>query len=502
MKPLDTIVPGLIQWRSSDPVTPLERPPKPERTQAPVDAPELLRSALDAIPNAGPDELDYDDWRNVVFALHSATDGDDSGLQLAHEFSSRSSKYDATFLDDRVWPYVRDRDDGITVRTLYGVAARYGWVDPTLIDDFTELPPDPMALNKSSTDSHTNADGSDAAPQGTGGTRFTIEHAHDFIAVEPKADIIKGVLPDAGLVVLFGESTAGKSFLALDMVASIARGEPWRGLKTQRRRALYICAEGAGGFRKRLKAYMVTHALTELQVMVLPDAPNFMETDDVRALLIEALARGPFGIVVVDTFARVIPGANENSAEDVGRAIKHCDVLHRKLGALVILIHHSGKDTTKGARGSSALRAAADGELEVVRFEQDRSVSITKLKDGEDGIELGFRLATVPVGLDADGDVITSCVVEHTTKTAKDKARNEPKGAVEKLVRGVVLDLLTVGDSTVPVATIIDAAVDRLPHDEGKKDQRRYRVSRALESLIEARSLTCSGGMVGVASDG
>jgi hypothetical protein len=45
-----------------------------------------IKSALDAIPNTGTEELSYDEWRNIVFALHHATDGSDVGLDLAHEF--------------------------------------------------------------------------------------------------------------------------------------------------------------------------------------------------------------------------------------------------------------------------------------------------------------------------------------------------------------------------------------------------------------------------------
>jgi predicted P-loop ATPase len=91
---------------------------------------DTLRAALAAIPNEGERELDYDGWRNVIFAIHSETDGADEGLALAHEFSTRSSKYDADFLDNRVWPYARsDREGGITGRTIVAMAREHGWVE-------------------------------------------------------------------------------------------------------------------------------------------------------------------------------------------------------------------------------------------------------------------------------------------------------------------------------------------------------------------------------------
>jgi len=88
---------------------------------------DVLRSALAAIPNEDTEELDYDAWRNVVFAIHQATGGSDEGLALAHEFSSRSGKHDGAFLDERVWPYIREREGGVTGRTILAMARERGW---------------------------------------------------------------------------------------------------------------------------------------------------------------------------------------------------------------------------------------------------------------------------------------------------------------------------------------------------------------------------------------
>jgi len=98
---------------------------------------DVLRSALAAIPNEGAAALGYDDWRNVVFALHDATGGSDEGLQLAHEFSARAAaKYAPEFLDLRVWPYIRSRPGGVTAGTILAQATAHGWSDPSALDDF------------------------------------------------------------------------------------------------------------------------------------------------------------------------------------------------------------------------------------------------------------------------------------------------------------------------------------------------------------------------------
>jgi len=103
---------------------------------------ERMRSALAAIPNDG-EGLAYDDWRNIMFAIHHGSGGSPDGLALLHEFSARSSKYVASFVDERAWPYASD-DNGaehgaITVGTLWRVAREHGWQEP-IADEFEALP--------------------------------------------------------------------------------------------------------------------------------------------------------------------------------------------------------------------------------------------------------------------------------------------------------------------------------------------------------------------------
>lgn len=143
-----------MAWPMSDPVPVREKPPRPER--APVDLAGLdeLVKLLDAIPNIGPDELDYDEWRDVVFIIHHETEGSGAGLALAHSFSARSSKYEPTFLDERVWPYIRSegRERVKGLGSLMRIASRFGWHEEISADAFDDVsgqdnrPPVPAAL--------------------------------------------------------------------------------------------------------------------------------------------------------------------------------------------------------------------------------------------------------------------------------------------------------------------------------------------------------------------
>jgi hypothetical protein len=442
----------VIQWLASDPVPVVARPAPTAVTTRTVTSYTVLKAALDAIPN----DLDYDAWRNVCFAIHHATNGDDDGLALAHEFSARSPKYDADFLSERVWPYIKsEREQAVTVRTIYSMAAGHGWRDPTIADDFDVI---------------------EHGPQPTG--RFRALKLSEFTAGLPPAWWVKGVLPQAALTVVFGESGSGKTFFVLDLVASIARGRAWRGRKVKQGRVVYICAEGAGGFRNRVSAYQLENGIDDFDMRVIPESPNFMQTDDIKAVLDSLREVGDVGLVVVDTFAQVMPGANENAGEDVGKAIYHCQQINRQTGAMVVLIHHAGKDSSKGARGWSGLRAAADCEIEINRADNDRSATLTKLKDGEDGAVFGFKLSTVGLGKDDDGEPVTSCVVEHTDSVIK-ASRGAVTGVVEKPVYQTVRVQLAEGGG----GTTLDRVLEVVEVEAANPHVRRSLVRRALRGL-------------------
>jgi hypothetical protein len=166
---------------------------------------------------------------------------------------------DPDFLDNRFWPYAGvTSGEVITERTLFNLAASHGWQDPTIADDFDVV--------EEVEDEKPKAD------------RFQFVQAAEFGAGKPASWIIKHVLPRAELIVLYGESGAGKSFMALDLMGAIARGAEWRGHKTTPGlRCGYIAAEGAAGFRNRLHAYALHHEIA------LPDLPIGHGTAGVRA---------------------------------------------------------------------------------------------------------------------------------------------------------------------------------------------------------------------------
>lgn len=430
-----------VEWRVSGPVPYVEHVVRDFSPRAVSLELEDLRRALSAIPQED-DPLDYDEWRNVIFAIHYATDGSDDGLALAHEFSARSYKYDPEFLDNRVWPYIHS-DGGITDRYITYLASRYGYV-ACQASDFDGLGPTPAAQP-------TKAERKN---------RFTPVPAWQFASDMPAVHwLIKGVIPAAELVMVYGASGSGKTFAVLDMAMAIARGVEWRGCKVHQGRVVYVVAEGAHGFRRRLMAYAIANGikLKDIDMLVIGgNPPSLMQKNDVIDLINSIKESGGARLVVLDTLAKVTAGANENSGEDMGLALSHAQLIHEVLGCTVLIVHHSGKDETRGSRGWSGIKGALDAEIEVIRADHDRAITVTKQKDGEEGLSYGFRLREVPIGiLDEDGEDITSCVCEATDLIAK-TVRDRKLDARAAKVRETIVSLPADENGTVDPEDVVE----------------------------------------------
>ena len=343
-------------------------------------------------------------------------------------------------------------------------------------------------------------------PKGEQPKRFPVVQVGTFADGAPPDWIIKGVIPKAELVVIYGESGSGKSFFVTDFACAVARGETWRGHRVAQGNVVYVAAEGAGGMRNRMRAYSAQHDvnLSGMGFGVIADAPNFMQVADIKDVIASIRTFGPTSLVVVDTFAQVMAGGNENAGEDVGKALSHCRQIHKHTGATVVLIHHAGKDASKGARGWSGLRAAADAEIEVARCDDDRVATITKMKDGMDGVEFNFKLETVTIAKDLDDDDITSCIVQHVEGGAsraaiasRKKPNGDKEGASERLALRVFKDGVNLGTEGLDYAALIEGVVNQLPPvAEGKRDQRRDKAVRAIAVLIERGTLVNEKGFL------
>ncbi|MDC1407924.1 AAA family ATPase [Candidatus Puniceispirillum sp.] len=218
----------------------------------------------------------------------------------------------------------------------------------------------------------------------------------------------EGFITAQGLSLIYGAPATGKSFLALDMALSIANGVRWQGVPVKQGKVLFVAGEGVAGLGKRLKAWEAHHKIRDTgNFCVLPIAVNFREPSEVDKLIrsIEA-ADGEWACVVIDTVARSLSGGDENSATDAGVWIAVADRVRQSHGCALIGVHHSGKDTTRGMRGSSAFLGGVDTSLLVTKERDSRFVKLSceKQKDAELAEDQFFEM--VPVAMLRDTSVI------------------------------------------------------------------------------------------------
>jgi AAA domain len=251
----------------------------------------------------------------------------------------------------------------------------------------------------------------------SGKPRFQFLTGAELAEMPPMQWLVKGVLPRTGLAALYGPSGSGKSFLAIDLAVAVAGAgddSRWFGHRVKFAPVIYCALEGESGIRSRVQAWGSHHQKSmpsELRFML--DSVDFLNDEE----LLPFVSKLPGGtVVVIDTLNRASPTADENTSSDMGKIVQAAKLIEKATGALVLLVHHTGKQAEKGLRGHSSLLAALDAAIEVQTASLLKTFAVSKSKDSQDGAMRGFSLTQVVLGQDSDGDDITSCVVLPSTE--------------------------------------------------------------------------------------
>ncbi len=180
-----------------------------------------------------------------------------------------------------------------------------------------------------------------------------------------------------------------------------------------------------------------------------------------------------------------------------GRADLINNLSQGTFGGAVLLVHHTGKDGTKGLRGHSSLYAALDAAIEVSRSDASREWSVAKSKDDADDGRHAFVLRVLELGDDEHGEPVTSCTVEPDDRVApvrqgERQRRKPPTGQNAKLAIRVLAQILRdsrnfamggapAGRPCVQIEDARIAVMEALPVEPKRK---RERADYALTSLL------------------
>ena len=210
----------------------------------------------------------------------------------------------------------------------------------------------------------------------------------DIMNMPDPTYIIDQAIPEDGLVMIYGAYGAYKTFVGVDLLMAVAAGRPWMGLDVlEPGEVVYVTPEGVSGFKWRIMAWSKRHEpntrLLVRNVNLMKRMPMFGDLEQVQGL--HDLLRGMSPkIIVLDTMAHAMAGMDENAQKDAGLFIARVMMLKRELNCTVVLIHHTGKDESRGARGASGIPAACDTVFEVTTPAANVvQVEMKKQKDGE-----------------------------------------------------------------------------------------------------------------------
>jgi RecA/RadA recombinase len=260
-------------------------------------------------------------------------------------------------------------------------------------------------------------------------------------------ELIERTLQKTGIAMIFGESNSGKTFLAIHLCMCVSTGQEFLGRNVNESAVLYVAAESPAGVKMRARAWQKQHNQKSEKFFVCPEQINLYESKfDADAVVslskkIEDLHGVKIGLVVFDTLARISSGANENS-NDMGLVMQRCDSIGHLTDALVAVIHHSGKDSLKGARGWSGMRAHIDTEIEVSQSNGISIAEITKQREIEGkGDRFAFKLESVQVGMNQWGNIRSTCWVNPTQLPAKNIRMSPTENAIIELINEVGVGL-------------------------------------------------------------
>lgn len=318
-------------------------------------------------------------------------------------------------------------------------AIRDAMIEPDILFD------DPQEGQKYRGNGH---DGSPLEPTGTSSRRkMQIEwftEAATSALNEPANELIEDLLDEGALSVVYGESASGKTFILLDPAYCVSLGAAWNGKTAKHGLVVYVAAEGGNKIKRRLAALALKKGrdANELEpLFALIRYPIDLRSSDANLNELVAVIKDAEKAkkakciwVIVDTLSRALAGGDENSSVDMGRIVNAADRIREATGAHFTYVHHSGKDTLKGARGHSLLRAATDTEIEVT----PNKVHATKQRDRDCNFAMSFDLVDVPLGTSSNGKPIKSAIVEWWPSTATERKQGQSAPASLRLLMDVI----------------------------------------------------------------
>ncbi|MBR0710133.1 AAA family ATPase [Bradyrhizobium liaoningense] len=243
-----------------------------------------------------------------------------------------------------------------------------------------------------------------------------LDYYENFGNAVPKTWIFKGALAIGETSSFVGPPGSGKSALLASAALHAAIGADWRGYRSKQHVGVVYFALERGQLAKR--RMMAMAGPPNLPIAVASQVLDLVHPGCVQIIVdtIRSAATHfghPVGLVIIDTYPKGIAagGGDENSATHQNIAAANLRRVHERVAVHIALIGHTGKDETKGPRGSNAHLGDVDMMVQISVAGDVRTAAIVKNNDGPEGVLTQFTVKAVTLGQDEDGDDITTAVV-------------------------------------------------------------------------------------------
>jgi AAA domain len=227
-----------------------------------------------------------------------------------------------------------------------------------------------------------------------------------ILDVPPPRSLVGDLFQLDSLAAIYGQPGSCKSLLALDIGLSVSTRRRWCDKDVIDGPVLFVVAEDTPGMGQRARAWRARHEHLGNVHWLLQRVP-LLENDAIDELC-DIVAEVAPALVVVDTLAKCMVGVEESSTREMGLAVDALDRLRAVTNSCVCVVHHGGKDASRGMRGSNVLLAAADTTVECKRTREGVTAVVTKQRNGQDGQRIHFRL-------DPEGDSVVLVETESGT---------------------------------------------------------------------------------------
>lgn len=403
-------------------------PPPIDEAMLPMEA-QRARSALQYISAD-----DRQEWLEMGMALKQSL-GDDAGRPLWDEWSRTSDKFDEHD-QGKVWASFKS--NGISNGTLFHRAKQAGWKDDVADQAYERII---GSLREKSEPVAPGADDKKA---------HYLQFARPIVRYEEfgkkiKIDwLIRDVLALGHTSNTFGPPGGGKSALLSSAAVHIgADADQWMGFPVKRKAASVIFALERGALtQKRIWAESRRERFGEVPVVVCPGMINLMDSACVNTIIGTILKTEddlglPVELAVIDTISKGIAagGGEENSAKDQNRVYGYFREVHEAMANWHLLhiatVGHTGKDETRGQRGSNAAEGDNDVQFQLSQNGEIRDVSIFKANEMPEGDLLRFQMTPYVSG-EVDDDkrpveiwIAGKCLQEAPKASAVKMSKNQ-----------------------------------------------------------------------------